>query len=134
MKHLFLVIFLFMLAGNGHATFEISDPANQIIEDLQNSEKGEAPPPSSAGGDLTIQKTGSTACSKFMDDQKGQTVGYWSALNWLEGYVDGADAGLIKSPVDTDRMALWIADYCSDNPSDELAEAASTFVQTQQRE
>lgn len=129
-----MIVLLFMLADNGHATFEIADPANQIIEDLQNPEESEALPPSDAGGDLTIQKTGSTPCSKYLDDQKGQTVEYWSALNWLEGYVDGAGPGLINSPGDTDRMALWIAGYCSDNLSDELAEAAGAFVQTQQRE
>lgn len=119
-----------MLADYGHATFELADPANQIIDAQENPEKGEVLPPADVDGDLTIQKAGSTACKQYLAYQEGQTVEYWSALNWLEGYMDGAGPGLIKGPEDTDRMALWIADYCSNKPSSTLTGAAHAFVQS----
>ena len=130
MKRLVLIIGLCLLAGTTPATFEIADPAAEVIDDLENAETSEGPLPSETGGDLVVQANGNTPCDAYLSYEQKRSVEYWAAINWLQGFIDGASPGLINSSDDTDMMALWIETYCRENSNDSLKQAATSLVDT----
>jgi hypothetical protein len=111
MNRIVLTALLCLLAGPGHATFELKDPAAEAMSEL-DKDANEA--------DIPV-------CSNFINSRKNGSDAYWSALKWLIEYMDAAGAGQSVN-YDPDAMARWIDNYCRENPGHSLGNAAEAFV------
>ena len=140
MRRLALIVMLCLISGMAHGTFELQDPAAIVIEELQNDSKGDPLPPVDGFDNFAEWKSksvGSTACSKYLSYRQERSISYWSSLYWLQGFINGAgyqpymtlDDSRLITYHNTESMALWIENHCSENPSDNLAEAAAAFVE-----
>ncbi|MBT8048285.1 MAG: hypothetical protein HKO99_08410 [Xanthomonadales bacterium] len=122
-------------------TFELSDPAAEIMKEL-NESRDEARDEQSAEKSARVsrpeQGIGSTLCRQHVADKRGDSGRYAINLNWLQGFIDGVgyqryitlgDDRL--SPVyEPSEMESWIENHCSGNPSESLFDAAWAFVKT----
>jgi len=145
-KLILKVVVLCLVAGMTHAdTFELADPAAEIMEDL-NKPKNEQQSPDDAymtpsladdfWGDWTREGVGNTTCKEHLSHKRDSTEQYSLNLLWLQGFVDGVayqrfitlgDDRL--SPVyEPDSLDIWIENYCGENPPDSLFQAATAFI------
>jgi len=140
MRRLASIVMLCLLSSMAHGTFEHKDPAAKVIEELQNDSEGESLPPGdgiNTFAEWNSKSVGSTACSKYLSYRQERSISYWSSLYWLQGFINGAgyqrymtlDDSRLITYHNTESMALWIENHCSENPSNNLAEAAAAFVE-----
>ena len=142
MKRLALIVALCLPAGTGMAydTFELSDPANEIMEDLDKDAEKEAAPKgdeNEAWGKWAGWGLGNTACSEYVSYRQGRSKWYWSRLYWLQGFADGArhlqagdsDGPRLSADLEPESMAAWVEDYCLSNPDVSLAHAGGAYVE-----
>ena len=139
MRRLASIVMLCLISGMAQGTFELQDPAAMLIEELQNDSKEDSLPPGDGFDNFAewnSKSVGSTACSKYLSYRQERSISYWSSLYWLQGFINGAgyqrymtlDDSRLITYHNTESMALWIESHCSENPSDNLAEAAAAFV------
>jgi len=140
MRRLALIVMLCLISGIAHGTFEHQDPAEKVIEDLKNDSEGESLPAGDgidSFAEWNSKSVGSTTCSKYLSYRQERSISYWSSLYWLQGFINGAgyqrymtlDDSRLITYHNTESMALWIENHCSENPSNNLAEAAAAFVE-----
>ena len=128
------------MAGTNHGTtFELADPAAQMLEEEQNEAKEDVQPQGDANdtrSNWAINGVGNTACNEHVSYKQEFSQWYWSNLYWLQGFITGAGYQQFKtlgysrlSPDhDPDSMAIWVDTYCRENPHDGLAQVAQAFV------
>jgi hypothetical protein len=125
-KQLASIFVLCLAAGMAHGdTFELSDPAAEIMEEYQEytknrevSEVNENYPAEAVSG-----AAGDTVCSEYLVYKQEQSQRYWSGLYWVQGFMEGAG-----DPHDTSETASWLENYCHEHPSSSLARAAEAFM------
>lgn len=125
-KQLALIFVICLAAGMAHGnTFELSDPAAEIMEEYQEYAKNREvsgedenytdPAVSAAAGDMV--------CKEYLAYQQEQSERYWSGLYWVQGFMEGAG-----DPHDAAETASWIENYCQEHPSSSLTRAAEAFM------
>lgn len=140
MKHTCLFASLCLFAGSALATFEIQDPANQIIDEYEKEKKEQAEEQLDAveyAAMLPDYQAGNTTCSAFVIFQELNSRHYQESLDWMQGFIQGAryrQAGPEGGPehsvsLDADALSAWTLGYCSQNPENELIQAASVFIE-----
>ena len=107
-----LTVCLALFAIQAYATFELSDPANQMMEELEE--------------DAWINQ-GESACKNYVKNRRKNNEAYFASLKWLIEYGETAPPELAAS-LDPDGMARWIDGYCLANPERRLAEAADEYL------
>jgi hypothetical protein len=145
-KMILIVIALCLIAGMAHAgTFELADPAAEIMEEQNNPKNDQQPQDgdhgtSSEAGDLwgkwTGKGIGNTACNEHVSYKQESSEQYRLNLFWLQGFIDGVGyqrfitlGDYRLSPVyESDSMEIWIENYCSENPLESLFQAVESFI------
>jgi hypothetical protein len=133
------IIPLCLLAGTAYATFEIKDPANQIMDELQKEQEEKADQQRDTAGNSATQvshQAGNTPCSDFVSYQKQGGRNYRESLDWMVGFIEGAryqqagPQGTSGSSVNLDAGAVsaWTVGYCQENLQNKLVEAAAVFI------
>jgi len=131
---------LCLLASAAHATFEIQDPANQIIDEYEKEKKEQSEQKRDAAeysAALPSYKAGNTTCSAFVTYQELNSRHYRESLDWMQGFIQGAryrlagPEGVPEHSVNLDASALsaWTMGYCLQNPQNELIQAAGVFIE-----
>ena len=134
------IIPLCLLAGAAYATFEIKDPANQIMDELQKEQEEKADQQRDTAGNSATQvshQAGNTPCGDFVMYQKQGGRNYRESLDWMVVFIEGAryqqagPQGITGNSVDLDSGAVsaWTVGYCQENPQDKLIGAAAVFIE-----
>lgn len=134
------IISLCLLAGAAHATFEIQDPANQIMEELDKEQEEKTDQQRDAAeysAMLPTYQAGNTTCSAFVTFQELNSRHFQESLDWMQGFIQGAryrQAGPEGVPdhsvnLDADALSAWTMGYCLQNPENELIQAAVVFIE-----
>ncbi len=140
MNRVSTIISLCLLAGSVQATFELQDPANQIMDELEKEQEEKTEQQSDSAGNSATQanhQAGNTPCSDFVIYQIQGGRNYRESLDWMVGFIEGArylqagPQGISGHSVMVDKSAVsaWTVGYCLDNSQDELVEAAVVFIE-----
>jgi hypothetical protein len=133
-----LIVVLCLLSRLAHGTFELEGPAAKVIEDLENDARRDATQQGDAYDNLNESASrdiGSAACSDFLSFRQQPPLTEGSSLYWLQRFINRAGCRqtsselCLSSDADLESMALWIENYCRENPSDQLAQAAEAIVE-----
>jgi len=140
MNRVATIIFLCLLASAAHATFEIQDPANQIIDELDKEQAEKADQQRDAAeysAMLPTYQAGNTTCSAFVTFKELNSRHYQESLDWMQGFIQGAryrQAGPEGVPehsvnLDSSAVSAWTVGYCLEYPQNELIQAAGVFIE-----
>ena len=76
---------------------------------------------------------GNVSCGSWLNDRKGEDAAS-SRIAWVLGYVTGFNQYGSKPESDvsegttTEKMMVWIDNYCRNHPADNLYRASAAFV------
>ena len=114
MPRIALTAALCLIAATAQATFELKDPANEAMEDV----------------DKDAWKTMADAsCKNYVKGREKNNETYFSALKWLLEYFN-TEAPRLAADLDPNEAANRVDVYCRQNPSDSLKNAADDYLQT----
>jgi len=90
-----------------------------------------------ADADGYYRTTGAPSCAQFIDGQRsGKSVEALQNLSWIAGYVSAYNASVpatydILGNAGIDGAALWMSNYCSVHPLEDIARGMETLVREQ---
>jgi hypothetical protein len=70
---------------------------------------------------------GASSCTCWLQDRK-HTSGYFLNMQWVLGYVSAAGNCVDLQKIDSDAMALFMDNYCSEHPYSKIGDAAFELV------
>ena len=114
MYRIALTAILCLVAAPAQATFELKDPANEAMQDVE---------------DESWKKMADASCRKYVKSREKNNDTYFAALKWLLEYYREQAPDLAAS-LDPNDIAGWVEGYCRQNPSDELNTAADGYLET----
>lgn len=120
-------------------TFELSDPAAEIMQEREEAQKSGEAPRSGADpvpGGERFEGIGGTKCGEHLSASEESSGQYALNLYWLQGFIDGVgyQRGItlgddrLSPDYEPESMWSWIAGYCVKNPAASLTDAAWEFV------
>ena len=90
-----------------------------------------------AWGDYSVKGEGNYSCPEYVSAKRSNTAKLYSSITWVQGFITGmnyqrAHATDINSFIARDipaaSIARWLENYCRENPADDIADAAETFI------
>lgn len=139
LQRLTLIILFSLPASASQAdTFELSDPAAEIMNE-QSNPKEPAPLPDfdmDTVAEWTSDGMGSTTCSQHLINRQESGQEYGLNLQWLQGFIEGVayqrfvtlGDNRLRPDTNLEETALWIENYCIENPFDDLQGAARAYL------
>lgn len=120
-------------------TFELSDPAAEIMQEQEEAQTSDEAPRSGAdpvAGGERFGGIGGTTCSEHLSAREESSGQYALNLYWLQGFIDGVGYqrritlgdDRLSPDYEAESMWSWIAGYCVKNPAASLTGAAWAFV------
>ncbi len=113
MHRLALIAILLLVATPAAATFEISDPANELLEEVE---------------DDSWMEQGEVACKRYVKNRRKQNSNYLAAIKWLVEYSATMLPESAPQP-DLNDMTRWIDAWCLEQPDEPLSAAARAYLE-----
>ena len=129
MRQLSFIVLLLLLFGITAADFELKDPSQESMEDVNASV-------SEAQGDRAVDGAGVKSCYDYQLDSKKNNPMHYTDLNWAKGFITGVNyihtekfgKSRLGTGLDLDALRLWIDNYCLRHPGETLAGASAALA------
>ncbi len=91
----------------------------------------------SVWGDYSVKGEGNYSCPEYVSAKRSNTAKFYSSMSWVQGFITGVnyqrardnDAhSFIAQDIPAASIARWLENYCQDNLTDDLADAAEALV------
>lgn len=139
MKQVLVLLMLCLVASAASGdTFELADPAAEILEEQNNPEAQGLSEVDYEEIDIDWMSGGfgDIACAEHISLKQDDKQAYQANLHWLQGFIDGVryqrfitlGDNRLSPDYNPDLMALWIEQHCQENSPSSLDQAARAYL------
>ena len=85
----------------------------------------------------TSQGAGTDGCGKYVAEKQKNSITHYKEIAWVQGFITGGNSerernggdSQIAKEVGAESIALWLENYCQENPLRSLTEATEALVE-----